>query len=86
MGKVNLGFMTDRAFALWAFVLDLIVVFVALAFANFLRFGNLSYMWGSHLLGTWAFYSFVFVLVAEMEGLYFTRTTANMSMQSMSNE
>ena len=80
MGKVNLGFMMDRAFALWAFVLDLIVVFVALAFAHFLRFGNLSCMWSSHLLGTWAFYSLVFVLVAEMEGLYFTRTTVNWSM------
>lgn len=79
MSKFKLGISLDRAFALWAFVLDLVVVFVSLAFAHFLRFGELSSMGGGHLLGTWAFYSLVFVLVAEMEGLYFTRTTVNRS-------
>jgi exopolysaccharide biosynthesis polyprenyl glycosylphosphotransferase len=80
MGKLNRGAVMDRAFALWAFLLDLVVVFVSLAIASFLRFGDLSCMWSEHLLGTWAFFSLVFVLVAEMEGLHFTRTTVNRSM------
>ena len=70
----------DRAFTLGAFVLDLVVVFVSLVFACFLRFGNLSCSGDGHLLGTWAFYSLVFVLIAQMEGLYFTRTTVNRGM------
>ncbi|MCK5116087.1 MAG: sugar transferase [Candidatus Aegiribacteria sp.] len=80
MGKFKLGVTLDRAFALGAFVLDLIVVYVSLAFAHFLRFGNLSSIWGGHLLGTWAFYSLFFVLITEMEGLHFTRTTVNRSL------
>ncbi len=80
MGKFKLGVTLDRAFALGAFVLDLVVVFVSLFFTHFLRFGNLSSLLDGHLLGTWAFYSLVFVLIAEMEGLYFTRTTVNRGM------
>ncbi len=80
MGKLKQGVTLDRTFALAAFVLDLVVVFVSLAFAHFLRFGELSSISGGHMLGTWAFYSLVFVLIAEMEGLYFTRTTVNRSM------
>ena len=71
------GITLDRSFALGAFVLDLVIVFVSLAFASFIRFGNLSSLSNGQLLGTWAFYSLVFVLIAEMEGLYFARTTVN---------
>ena len=79
MSKFKLGITLDRAFALGAFVLDLVVVFVSLSFARFLRFGDLS-LWGDHLLGTWAFYSLVFVLIAEMEGMYFARTMVKRGM------
>ncbi len=80
MGKLKLGVTLDRAFALGAVVLDLTVVFVSLAFARFLRFGNLSSLWNGHLLGTWVLYSLAFVLIAQMEGLYYVRTTVNRSM------
>jgi len=80
MSNFRLGITLDRAFALGAFALDLIIVFVSLAFAELLRFGDLPSLWGGQQLGTWAFYSLVFVLIAEMEGLYFTRTTMNKGM------
>ena len=80
MGNSKLGITLDRSFALGAFILDLVIVFLSLAFACFLRFGSISDLWNGHLLGSWAFYSLVFVLIADMEGLYFTRTMMNRSM------
>jgi len=77
MGKFKPGIKLDRAFALGAFVLDLIIVFVSLFFSSMLRFGNLSALRDGSLLGTWAFYSLFFVLISEMEGLYFVRTTVS---------
>jgi lipopolysaccharide/colanic/teichoic acid biosynthesis glycosyltransferase len=73
----QLGITMDRTFAIGAFVLDLFVVFVSLVLAHLLRFGILSPLWDGSLLGTWAFYSLFFVLISEMEGLYYVRTTVN---------
>ncbi len=80
MGRLELGIAMDRAFALGAFLLDMVVVFVSLVFAYLLRFGTLSPLWDGSLLGTWSFYSLLFVLISEMEGLYFVRTTVNRGM------
>jgi lipopolysaccharide/colanic/teichoic acid biosynthesis glycosyltransferase len=80
MSKPKMGITLDRSFALGAFILDLVIVFLSIAFACFLRFGNLTSVSHLDLLGTWAFYSLVFVLLADMEGLYFTRTMMNRGM------
>jgi len=80
MSKHKPGISLDRSFALGAFVLDLVIVFLSIAFSCFLRFGSLTSVSHGDLLGTWAFYSLVFVLMADMEGLYFTRTMMNRPM------
>jgi len=60
--------------------MDLLVAMISLLLARYIRFGDLLLPLKGHLLGTWAFYSVVIVLMSDMEGLYYTRTGVNRGM------
>lgn len=76
----RLGLTIDRAFAVGSFIFDVVTVFLALFVARYLRFGASPGILDSDLLGTWAFFSIVIVLMSDMEGLYYTRTGVNRGM------